>query len=317
MEKLQWIKSKSLFFLISGIFLIGAVFIFISCGAGPFLKVFEANKGAFAIDLSLAPAPSTFAAVYTGNANFPSIAGNELTIEAWVKSKTATLSGGIFSRYDAAGIVMWVKNNVPKFAIRIATSPTSTDYTVSSGDTTTLTDGQWHHIAGVLVNSAHTSHATSTTCTTTVRAETPHVDIYVDGVFKDCATTSSQGANDPNMASVRDVEGNTAQIGLLDPQYTPYVDSISSSPLFQGVIDEVRLWTVARTQAQIQACMYQELSLTGGDCGIDFTILKGYWRFNEGTGSDIIDSSGHGSNGWIESPSGISWVNGWASGYPF
>jgi hypothetical protein len=53
---------------------------------------------------------------------------------------------------------------------------------------------------------------------------------------------------------------------------------------FNGLIDEVRVWTVARTQAQIQANMKK--ALTGMESG-----LAGYWRLDEGTGTVAHDSS--------------------------
>ena len=89
---------------------------------------------------------------------------------------------------------------------------------------------------------------------------------------------------------------------------------------FDGVIDEVRFWTVARTETQIQLCMGQELSFNEkGDCYMDDAILKGYWRFNEGEGSSVADISGGGSSGGMEKykvPADPehpteAWVGGW------
>jgi hypothetical protein len=51
---------------------------------------------------------------------------------------------------------------------------------------------------------------------------------------------------------------------------------------FKGEIDEVRIWNVARTQAQLQAYMTQPVTSTA-------TGLKGYWRFNEGYGNNAYD----------------------------
>jgi hypothetical protein len=54
---------------------------------------------------------------------------------------------------------------------------------------------------------------------------------------------------------------------------------------FNGLIDEVRVWNVVRTQSQIQANM--NISLTGSEPG-----LVGYWRLDEGSGQTIADSTG-------------------------
>jgi len=51
-----------------------------------------------------------------------------------------------------------------------------------------------------------------------------------------------------------------------------------------GIIDEVRVWNVARTAGQLSATM--KTRLVGNEAG-----LVGYWRFDEGTGSMAVDSS--------------------------
>jgi len=69
---------------------------------------------------------------------------------------------------------------------------------------------------------------------------------------------------------------------------------------FNATIDEVRIWSVARTQEQIQNNMYQELY--GNESG-----LIGYWKFNEMGGSVAYDSSSSSNNGTI---TGASWTDG-------
>ena len=71
---------------------------------------------------------------------------------------------------------------------------------------------------------------------------------------------------------------------------------------FDGVIDEVRVWSYVRTQQQIQDAMALEITLETG--------LVGRWGFNEGSGYLADDSSGTGNQGIV---SGATWVNG----YPF
>ena len=70
---------------------------------------------------------------------------------------------------------------------------------------------------------------------------------------------------------------------------------------FGGTIDEVRIWNVARTQAQIQGSMNTEMTSPTAN-------LIGRWGLDEGTGAAIADSSGSGFNGTtVASP---SWVDG-------
>ena len=61
---------------------------------------------------------------------------------------------------------------------------------------------------------------------------------------------------------------------------------------FSGQIDEVRVWSVARTSNEICANMYR--SLTGSE-----PSLIGYWRLDEGAGQLAADSSPKGNDGTL------------------
>jgi hypothetical protein len=69
---------------------------------------------------------------------------------------------------------------------------------------------------------------------------------------------------------------------------------------FKGIIDEVRIWNIARTESEIQSTMNQ--SLNGNETG-----LIGYWKFDEGTGTITSDATSNHNNGTI---SGATWVIG-------
>jgi hypothetical protein len=85
-----------------------------------------------------------------------------------------------------------------------------------------------------------------------------------------------------------------------DPMYigTKYPYSISGD-FFNGIIDEVRIWNVARTQEEILQHMNWEL--TGTDPG-----LAGYWKFNEGSGNITYDGSANSNHGTLNN--GVQWV---------
>ncbi|MBI5674612.1 MAG: LamG domain-containing protein [Nitrospirae bacterium] len=312
MSKLARIRHMSLLLLITGILVLSVGFIFISCGKDPQLKVAESDNGPFAIDLSLAPGPlGVFFAV---NEDFPRIAGKELTVEAWVKSRTPSLSGGIVGRNDGLGIVLFVNKNEPKLGVRRTPvapeaagcsqiSVTSTECIVDSN--ALLVQDVWTHIAGVLTSEDQSSGPANCSA---VGTENPHIAIYINGELQNCSTTGSLFAEDP--ASDILAVGAIGDAG-------PDIDNGGVSGRFDGVIDEVRLWTVARSKAQIQACMGQELSFTVmGDCYMDSSILKGYWRFNEGEGSGSTDFSGAWGTGGFESPALIPWSGAWVQGVP-
>jgi Concanavalin A-like lectin/glucanases superfamily len=69
---------------------------------------------------------------------------------------------------------------------------------------------------------------------------------------------------------------------------------------FKGLIDEVRIWKIARTAAQIKDNMGKEL--TGTEPG-----LVGYWNFNDSYGSmTVSDKSGNENSGTLHGGVGFS-----------
>jgi len=67
---------------------------------------------------------------------------------------------------------------------------------------------------------------------------------------------------------------------------------------FQGLIDEVRVWNVARSEAAIQSTM--NTPLIGNEPG-----LVGYWKFNEGSGQTAYDSTLNSNDGQLGSTPGV------------
>ncbi len=113
-------------------------------------------------------------------------------------------------------------------------------------------DGLWHHVACVRAG--------------------PGVGqgkIYIDGVDQTDPTQNTPG-------SITTLSGNlTLGVGL-------------GSFFINGAMDDLRIWNVERSQAEINNNMNVELA--GNEAG-----LIGYWRFNEGSGQDILDSQTNGT----------------------
>ena len=78
----------------------------------------------------------------------------------------------------------------------------------------------------------------------------------------------------------------------------------AASGFFNGIIDEVRIWSVARTAQDIVANMNAQI--------VSAPNLLGRWGFNDASGTVAIDSSGRGTNGTIV---GTNWS--WVTGAPF
>ena len=116
--------------------------------------------------------------------------------------------------------------------------------------------GSWHHIA---VTYDGRGGATAS----------QGVTIYLDGV------AVPVGREDNPAYVAMENRSSPLDIGR---------DNEADGFAYVGGLDELRLWNVVRTHAEIQAAMSTEL--TGAEAG-----LAAYWRFNEGVGTTVGDDS--------------------------
>ncbi len=79
-----------------------------------------------------------------------------------------------------------------------------------------------------------------------------------------------------------------------------YLGIYQGDSFLTGDLDEVSIWNVALTQSQIQTYMHQ--SLQGNETG-----LVDYYRMNEGTGTNIFDSTINADTGVLATPP-PSWI---------
>ena len=144
---------------------------------------------------------------------------------------------------------------------------------------TLINDGLWHHLAGVYDQSGGT------------------LKIYVDGILAATTLTSAipiTGAEPLNL-------------GRYDAFYGDY---------YQSTLDEVRVWNIARSQAQIQSAMNCEITTPQ-------TGLVANYHFNQGVAAgnnsspainSLADSSGNSNTGYLSNFSlngtTSNWVNG-------
>lgn len=73
-----------------------------------------------------------------------------------------------------------------------------------------------------------------------------------------------------------------------------YFGSGSGTEYWDGYIDEVRIWSVAKTQQQLISTKDQTLT------GLESNLIA-YWDFNEESGLSVIDKSNNGHNGVMSS----------------
>lgn len=70
---------------------------------------------------------------------------------------------------------------------------------------------------------------------------------------------------------------------------------------FDGLIDEVRVWNIARSQASLLAD--KDRTLTGAESG-----LAGYWNLNEGVGGIVADRTANKNNGSLAGSTLPGWI---------
>jgi len=158
----------------------------------------------------------------------------DFTYEAWVK-----LNG---TQSDYSGIVCkGYSGPFQQLVIvnqRIAFEINNGSSMASGQGTTNLNDGNWHHLAMVVTRS-------SANC-----------KLYVDGVQEASVTSSGISGNLDNSINML--------IGV----------ERGKNIVFNGNIDEVRIWNTARTQAQLQS--YKNISVDANS-----TNLVAYYKLDE------------------------------------
>jgi hypothetical protein len=173
---------------------------------------------------------------------FPNTAA---TVSFWMKSDDTANNGTPFSYAVTGSDNHLTLYNYRNFVIYIAGQTT--------GNTgVSANDGQWHHIA------------------VTWRNSDGQVKLYKDGMPVYTGTIAT---------GLMLTSGGALVLGQ---EQDAVGGSFSPAQAFKGSLDEVRLWNVVRTQAQIQTEMQAPSHSNASG-------LIGYWRFNEGKGSTAYD----------------------------
>jgi ABC-type dipeptide/oligopeptide/nickel transport system permease subunit len=189
--------------------------------------------------------------VNCGNASSLNMTGS-ITIEAWINADTWNA--------NAWGGTIVSKDNTDNtgYALRCGNNG-MLSFVIGSG-------GAWHEVlSGSIMSSGRWNYVVGVYDGATM-------SIYVNGVLAgQQSLTGSIGVSALSMFI-----GNS-------PGYP--------TRFFDGKIDEVRLFNVARTEAQIRSDMCN--TLTGTETG-----LVNYWQFNNGLGTTLTDVEGT-SNGTL------------------
>ncbi len=194
---------------------------------------------------------------------------NDFTIEAWFQT---TATGFILDKRaaEAPGEVGFLVQVMDSGRVAFAIEePEQTHDETEVRSTPGWADGRWHHVAGV--------------------RDGLQIRLYIDGIEQAQATTT-----------------HLIDVTCVCPMIVGCRHSVEY--FLAGSIDEVRLWSVPRSPAEIKEGRYAVPS--GGDAG-----LVGYWRFEGGCSEQLLkDDSGGANHGWLGVDSAVveeedpSWV---------
>ena len=175
-------------------------------------------------------------------------ANNIRTMECWVKFNAFTGSQEILSKsITGQGIELLIYNNtLSAYFMSSGSDGSFIAYPVSN-----LQTGVWYHVA---VSWDGTKE---------------NIRLYVNGV--------SVGTRTDN--------GNITTSGLANPSVSFRIGNWSdaSGRYFNGTIDEVRVWSVNRTAAQIKSNMFT--------ASADETGLTAYYKMDDGSGTSLTNST--------------------------
>ena len=204
---------------------------------------------------------------FSAFASVTRVVQDDFTLEAWIKAGAPSPVGNNF--WNGHGIIYAdTANNNNDFG----TSILNNHFTIGTGNPgggeptlqglTDVTTGQWFHVAA------------------TRRESTGELEIYVYGQLEASLVT----ANHNPLAAPASINLGA---DTLDAHY------------FMGQLDEIRIWNVVRTQAELQSTMHQ--LLTGTEPG-----LVGYWRFDEPGALTAVDRSPTHADATLFGP--VNWV---------
>lgn len=209
------------------------------------------------------------------NSGSINITGNR-SISAWIKTTYTAGATKIVSKEDSSR---------RQYTLDVAAGGTAW-FSVRDGagnkfevnTDSVISDGAWHHVVGVLAGT--------------------NGSVYVDGVF-------SNSSSNPAIVLTNTAVDDSAYIGM----------RFTGSSNFNGSIDEVRIYNVSLTAAEVYALYDSNKSAylnikDDPTLGItDETGLVAYYKMDAGTGSSsstVVDSSGKGNTGTV---SGAKFIN--------
>ena len=199
---------------------------------------------------------SNYVSIPSGiNNNF---SGNQITVEGWFypTQQSFNTTALISEAYEGDGVVKFVLSSEFESGVQKIKAGFYSPSTawVQGTSSVNLSYNQWTHIAATY--------------------DQANIKIYINGSLT-CTYANTNALP------------NGSERWLLGKKWdgTQYC-------FFPGTMDEVRIWNMARTQAQIQFSMNNRISSTTSG-------LVGYYKLDESSGTTATDATGHGYDGTV------------------
>ena len=191
-----------------------------------------------------------------------------ITISVWFKKMSSSSWMSIVGKGTSDNneeYVLMLKDNQVYFDVGNSGGP----YLQQS---VTIASETWHHIAAMHYRSGGTSI----------------LKVYLNGQDVGGATVNASYTPNDN--------GNLLTIGS---RFSP------QNALFQGRIDDLRIWSAALSQAYIQDLMHKDL--VGNE-----DYLEAYYMMSNGTGTSLTDNSTNSNAGTLANMENADWVTSYA-----
>ncbi|MEM9847681.1 MAG: cadherin-like domain-containing protein, partial [Bacteroidota bacterium] len=189
---------------------------------------------------------------------------NSFTVEGWFNASQSAVGEAIFSVREGSNTAIYgeiASNGSGSFRAIVRSTPGNAGG-VSMFSTTNVADGQWHHFA-------------------VVKEEDDNIYMYIDGELE---AISEEPSGDFGTAVYEVVLGTNVT---------------NNTRYFDGQMDEIRFWNIAKSSSQILA--QKDCALDGAQNG-----LVAYYNFDHGIAAGnnagittLVDRTGNGNDGTL------------------
>ncbi|MCB9329947.1 MAG: choice-of-anchor D domain-containing protein [Lewinellaceae bacterium] len=193
------------------------------------------------------------------------LSGADYTIEGWFKNSLTGLNQVILDGFPTGSSNSYLHIMIMGIngTLRfLHREPSGLSGGENLYTSTAVNDGNWHHFAAV-------------------KGPDSKIRLYLDGILE---ATSASTVN--NFSSAPELE-----IGR----------NHNDDWYFDGTIDEIRIWNIARSADEIDCAKDQLIP-------VDHPALLAYYRMDEGSGNILVDNSGNSNDGSIQNMEPASWV---------